>query len=298
MDKMFILFFVLTASFNTSFSAPSWILNTPSHKTNSTGNKIKNNSNLSEEEMMQFNSSAFYNYLSKEETMADKRKESLEFIEIEKTNKIGLDTIEEAKERELIVRAENKESNYFILAIYMFVILAVVLFTHFIYLRKYKKLIVHLRELNKENKEVTINNKNLLLLNSQLENQSETKIKQIKGLYEGSETIRNQHEKMLEYNFSLEKIIEERTKQISVLNQQLFIKNKQIEQFVYIISRKTIRPIASLKGLVYLLEFHSVNAEDNPEFVERIKACVIEMEDLLGDFNKVVIKENEALLKI
>jgi hypothetical protein len=242
--------------------------------------------------MMQFNSNLFYGHLStKDSALANNKDPKVN----KRTDKIRADSLEKFLERDRINKAEIQQSNYFLLALYLFTLLTVVLFTHFIYLRKYKKLILHLRELNKENKEIKTNNRNLSILNSQLENQSGIKLKQMEDLNTGNKTIRSQHEKMLEYNFSLERIIEERTKQISELSQQLSIKSKLADRLVYIISRKTLRPVASLKGLIYLLDTPSIKPEDYNEFSKRIKTCVMEMEDLFNEFDIALKKEKEYL---
>jgi signal transduction histidine kinase len=293
MNKILFLFIISIITCSEGFSIPVWEF-TSSSKESYYNSKYKTSliyqgGNSYGIDILQFNSDAFHKSDTLENLNEANNQNLSTFYTTELNNNKTAPT-----DTATLMEAENIESEYLLIIIYTATLLAFTLFVLFIYLRKYKKLVDHLRDLNKKNKDINTENRNLININSLLESLSEIKIKELNSMSENNEIIRNQHERMLEYNFSLEKIIDERTKQMTELNKKLTTRNKQTEQFAHIISRKTQKPLASLKGLLYLLQSPYYKLEEREEFSKRIMECVIKLDNLVIELQQVTEQENNS----
>ncbi|MCB0736829.1 MAG: PAS domain-containing sensor histidine kinase [Bacteroidetes bacterium] len=72
------------------------------------------------------------------------------------------------------------------------------------------------------------------------------------------------------------------------MEQELIRKNKELQNFVYIVSHNLRSPVASLQGLTSILNYSS-NSDSTPEMskaVKMIERCVNKLDDTLKDLNQ------------
>ncbi|SKC54911.1 hypothetical protein [Ohtaekwangia koreensis] len=107
--------------------------------------------------------------------------------------------------------------------------------------------------------------------------------------------ISAQNEVIATYNKRLEVLVEERTKDIQILNRKLI-------EYAFFNSHKVRGPLARILGLVYLMKRATVSSQDNydHELVEHINmmdVCATELDDVIKTITKLLDEETKDLLE-
>jgi signal transduction histidine kinase len=98
-----------------------------------------------------------------------------------------------------------------------------------------------------------------------------------------------------ELNNDLEKRIDERTNELSVIVEKLMYQKKEADEFANIVSHNLASPIKSLKGLVNLAKItdYNNNIDELNQFIEHTDATVQKLDIVVTDLNQILaIKES------
>jgi signal transduction histidine kinase len=107
--------------------------------------------------------------------------------------------------------------------------------------------------------------------------------------------ISTQNEAIATYNKRLEVLVEERMKDIQILNRKLI-------EYAFFNSHKVRGPLARILGLIYLMKRITVSSQDNydHELVEHINmmdVCATELDDVIKTITKLLDEETKDLLE-
>ncbi len=156
-----------------------------------------------------------------------------------------------------------------------------------------------IEELNKKNKTqetILLRKQNLLIqnreVNDRLLKKQEEILKSKKDLELASKLIKEQKSKLEFINIELNSKVEERTRSLKKLNDELLVQNNGLLQFSNTVSHNLRAPVASLLGLVHLFEIEKEEAHKK-ELLSHIKSSSIALDTVISDLNKVVDMRNQ-----
>ncbi len=123
-----------------------------------------------------------------------------------------------------------------------------------------------------------------------------------KELIEAGNTIRQQAVTLKQQNEELQKIVDKRTWELKLANEELIKHNSELRQFSNTLSHNLRSPVANLLGLTQLFELEK-DEESRAQLIEHIKSSARAMDMILKDLGKVMdirnhlfqIKENVSL---
>jgi ligand-binding sensor domain-containing protein/signal transduction histidine kinase len=112
-----------------------------------------------------------------------------------------------------------------------------------------------------------------------------------------NEALTSSKEKLARLNDKLEQKISERTKSIQQLNTDLQEQNKQLEQFSFITAHNFRGPLARIKGLINLIGTEP--KENLGQVVSYLKLSADNLDEVIQDLNKIleIKKEGETQLQ-
>ena len=155
--------------------------------------------------------------------------------------------------------------------------------------RKAEKLIA---ELNRKNSE-------LLDKNSEIEAQNHEIIAQTDSLNQSQEKLQNaynlideQKELLLKLNKELSSELTEINNDLTATNNELIRHNNELRQFSYTVSHNLRGPVASLSGLINLMDTTELSAE-NVEIYGHIKTSIQRLEAVIKDLSHIIDIRND-----
>lgn len=106
--------------------------------------------------------------------------------------------------------------------------------------------------------------------------------------------IQNQRNELTEHNRQLEKLVQEKSKNLIDTNEELVKHNHELRQFSYTISHNLRAPIARLLGLTNLLNHQQDQLpEELKKLVRLVRESSLEFDDVVRDLNKIIDVRNE-----
>ena len=96
-------------------------------------------------------------------------------------------------------------------------------------------------------------------------------------------------------NNDLEKRVQLRTEELKISNEKLLMKNLQLTEYAFYNSHKLRAPVASILGLVGLMENKKATAEDFPIFVEKIKQTTMNLDEVIMEINTILEGNKDVL---
>ncbi|NMM50212.1 tetratricopeptide repeat protein [Marinigracilibium pacificum] len=102
----------------------------------------------------------------------------------------------------------------------------------------------------------------------------DTKVKYINQLKKKNNLIQKQAKELNSLNQNLENRVSERT-------QELELKNEQLKEYAFINSHKLRAPVATILGLIQLLENNMINAFEEKEYNCRLKKALKELDKVI-----------------
>ncbi|MCE7862615.1 MAG: sensor histidine kinase [Bacteroidetes bacterium CHB5] len=153
--------------------------------------------------------------------------------------------------------------------------------------------------LNESNVQLVLKNKELTKLNESMAEQREKLIRQKREIQESRELlseanllISSQQERLIESNKSLEKLVAQKTEDLSSTNEELVRHNNELRQFSYTVSHNLRAPVARLLGLTDLFKRSKPEA-DREEIAEMIRKSGRELDVILKDLNQIIDLRND-----
>lgn len=154
-------------------------------------------------------------------------------------------------------------------------------------------------DLNESNIQLVLKNEELTKLNESMAQQREELIRQKREIQESRELlseanllISSQQERLIESNKSLEKLVAQKTEDLSSTNEELVRHNNELRQFSYTVSHNLRAPVARLLGLTDLFK-RSKPETDREEIAEMIRKSGRELDVILKDLNQIIDLRND-----
>jgi signal transduction histidine kinase len=151
-----------------------------------------------------------------------------------------------------------------------------------------------IKTLNERNDELETNNRELLLLNQNIETRNEEIKAQSKELIRSQEFLLTAHHEIERHkaelqakNHLLEQSLDSKSQDLLSTNQQLIIQNHELHQFSYTVSHNLRGPIASMLGLISIHHFTTDPDEKEKVFMLMEKSAQT-LETVIHDLNKIV----------
>ncbi|MCX2742527.1 tetratricopeptide repeat protein [Mangrovivirga sp. M17] len=107
-------------------------------------------------------------------------------------------------------------------------------------------------------------------------NRYKTKVKYIAELKKKNKLIRQQTKELNSLNQNLEKRVAERTRELEA-------KNEQLKEYAFINSHKLRAPVATILGLIHLLNKNMINAFEEKEYNCRLKKALDELDKVIRE---------------
>ena len=128
--------------------------------------------------------------------------------------------------------------------------------------------------------------------NENLKKQRELLLEQQQKLVEANELIGRQREMLAAENSQLSEEIIEKNKQLTETNSELINHNNDLQQFSYTISHNLRGPMASIGGLLNLLDFNELGPNNRPLF-EHFRTSMNSLESTIKDLSNIIDIRNK-----
>ncbi len=115
------------------------------------------------------------------------------------------------------------------------------------------------------------------------------------ALVKASKIIEKQKQLLINQNKSLEQQVDEKTRDLSRVNEELIINNNEMRQFSHTLSHNLKSPVATFQGLLNLIEQKDLN-ESNKELLNYLNESVSKMQDVFSDMNEMLELRNTLYL--
>lgn len=142
-------------------------------------------------------------------------------------------------------------------------------------------------KLKEQNKELSHMNSFINEQNYEMNAQSEKLIESHDALLAANKTIEKQKKLLQEQNQTLEGQVEEKTKSLSMVNEELLIRNNELRQFSHTLSHNLKSPVATFQGLLNLVDVNDLNAS-NKELLKYLNESVCKMQEVFTDMNQML----------
>jgi signal transduction histidine kinase len=115
------------------------------------------------------------------------------------------------------------------------------------------------------------------------------------SLKEKSDEIEAQNEEMVaiqaqlsDMNNHLEKEVKKRTEELKISNDKLVRQNVQLTEYAFFNSHKLRAPVASILGLVSLIENKNATQEDHKVIIEKIQKSATYLDNVIDEINAIL----------
>lgn len=142
-------------------------------------------------------------------------------------------------------------------------------------------------ELNDTNEILTEKNAEIEAQTSELQAQSEVLETNQKQLLDAYRMIEEQKNRLLTQNQSLTFELIEKNKDLTETNSELIKHNNELRQFSYTVSHNLRGPVASLLGLINLLEPKAL-AQGDAEILDHIRTSTERLDMIIKDLTKII----------
>ncbi|HEY9046876.1 MAG TPA: ATP-binding protein, partial [Ohtaekwangia sp.] len=144
-----------------------------------------------------------------------------------------------------------------------------------------------IEELHETNEILTEKNAEIEAQTSELQAQSEALAVSQKQLMDAYLLIQEQKDRLLSQNQSLTSELIEKNKDLTETNSELIKHNNELRQFSYTVSHNLRGPVASLLGLIHLLDPASI-PEHDAEVLEHIRTSSERLDTIIKDLTKII----------
>ncbi len=146
--------------------------------------------------------------------------------------------------------------------------------------------------LEEKNKELSHMNAFINEQNSEMNAQSERLMENHEALLKAHSIIECQKKQLEKQNCTLEAVVQEKTRKLSMVNEELVIRNNELRQFSHTLSHSLKSPVATFQGLLSLIDGRNLN-EANKELMKYLKESVNKMQEVFSDMNNMLEIRNK-----
>jgi signal transduction histidine kinase len=177
-------------------------------------------------------------------------------------------------------------SNVIVLITYL-IIMGGVFFLKWLSERGEKKSETLIQKLNKMNEELIDKNTEIEAQNQEIIAQSDNLNYSQKQLQDAYLIIEEQKNLLFKQNETLSTELSEANKDLTSTNTELIKHNNELRQFSYTVSHNLRGPVASLIGLIHLIDQPTLN-EETSEIYKHIRTSVKRLDNIITDLSKII----------
>lgn len=142
------------------------------------------------------------------------------------------------------------------------------------------------------NKELSHKNAFINEQNSEMNAQAEKIMESHQALLEAHHTIEKQKKLLEAQNVTLEEQVKEKTRNLSMVNEEMLIRNNELRQFSHTLSHNLKSPVATFQGLLNLVDVSDLN-DNNKELYKYLNQSVCKMQEVFSDMNQMLEIRNK-----
>lgn len=146
--------------------------------------------------------------------------------------------------------------------------------------------------LKEKNQELRHKNSFINEQNHEITTQSDKLKETNDALIEAKKIIERQKQQLEDQNKNLEAQVQEKTKNLSSVNEELIINNNEMRQFSHTLSHNLKSPVATFQGLLNLVEENGLNPA-NKELLKYLNESVAKMQEVFMDMNEMLELRNK-----
>jgi signal transduction histidine kinase len=184
-----------------------------------------------------------------------------------------------------------KETNYaftnVVITVTYIVLVSAVLFLKKISEDSELKAAILIRDLNQINEELVEKNTEIEAQNTEITAQTENLNVSQSKLQSAYKIIAEQKDLLLKQNRNLSTNLEEINNDLTATNSELIKHNNELRQFSYTVSHNLRGPVASLMGLLSLMDEKSLN-EENTAILSHAKTSMMRLDHVIKDLSKII----------
>ncbi len=142
------------------------------------------------------------------------------------------------------------------------------------------------------NKVLRAKNEQLTQLNFNVEAQNEEMLQQQEELSAGRDKLEEANSLINQFNTQLQQLVEEKSKNLYLANEELVKHNNELRQFSYTVSHNLRGPVARLLGLSKLFDIEN-SEEGKTQIVNYIQQSTQDLDVILKDLSMIIDIRNE-----
>ena len=142
-------------------------------------------------------------------------------------------------------------------------------------------------QLNNANETLSLKNSEIQIKNAEILDQSHILQKNQDRLWNANQIIEGQRRMLLQKNQSLQSELVEANKILTETNTELIKHNNELRQFSFSVSHNLRGPVASLLGLIALIDQKSIKGE-NIEIFKHIQSSTERLDNIIKDLIKII----------
>jgi signal transduction histidine kinase len=144
-----------------------------------------------------------------------------------------------------------------------------------------------IKQLNDANESLSLKNSEIQIKNGEILDQSNILQKNQDRLWNANQIIEGQRRMLLQKNQSLQSELVEANKILTETNTELIKHNNELRQFSFSVSHNLRGPVASLLGLMALIDQKSIKGE-NIEIFNHIQSSTERLDNIIKDLIKII----------
>jgi len=152
-------------------------------------------------------------------------------------------------------------------------------------------------KLEEKNKELSHMNSFINEQNCEMNAQSEHIMENHDALLKAHKIIEQQKELLEKQNSTLEAQVREKTRDLSMVNEELLVRNNELRQFSHTLSHNLKSPVATFQGLLNLIDEKDLNGS-NKELLNYLNESVSKMQEVFSDMNEMLEIRNRLYSSI
>lgn len=188
--------------------------------------------------------------------------------------------------RDVLLESNYAFTNIVVLITYMIMVGAVLFLKH-VSETSEQRAEQLIDDLNEVNKKLTENNAEIDAQNQEIRAQTENLNISQQKLQAAYRLIQDQKDMLVKQNKTLSGELNEMNNDLTATNNELIKHNNELRQFSYTVSHNLRGPVASLSGLISLIDKRNLS-DENASIFEHVKTSIQKLESIIKDLSKII----------